>query len=460
MLMKITIFSCSSGGLIASACLAELGLQISIVDFDAQKISDLHNGIYQTYEPGLDFMLTKAREKKRIDFSTNIDDGMKDSEAVIVAVSTTSKTTFAIDLKQLHKAIEEIANTLKSTEYMPIIITSTVQSGTCENLKRLVLTLRPELVYGKHYSIICYTCFFRDGSAISDFLNPSRVIIGCDEQPERASAIIHKIFNQILHENIPVVITNFESSELIRNTSYCFALIKSAFINEIATLCSKTGADIDSVIDGIGLDKAIGRDGLHITPGIGGVIPRAANMLVDLAEIFGTDLPTLQGAIKSNSERAETIIHQIISKIGINNKSSHKTITILGLTVKPHTDDIRNSVSVRVITNLLKIDNINIFAYDPAYTNTNAKTCKLPQEIMQNKNFTLKNTVYEAANQSDAMIILTNWPEFLCMNLNKIYELMNKKQTNNPIIIDFHNMFAFDEMKNFDYVPQGLCQEK
>lgn len=453
--MKITIFSCSAGGLIASACLAEFGFSVSIVDFDEKKIADLQNGVVKTYEPGLDFILKKAQQKRLVEFSTDIETGLLDSEAAIIALSTTNKTTYEIDLKEFYASVQLIASKLKNTGYLPIIITSTVSIGVCSNIKRMIKGLRPDLVYGKNYSIICYTHFFRDGSAINDFLNPSRIIIGSDENPERAKEIIKKIFAPILHDDVRMIETNFESAELIRNASCGLALMKATFVNEIANLCSKVGADIDTIIKGIGLDEqAKGSNDIGVTPAAGGKIVRTSKILADTGGMLGAELLTLKGAIESNSQRSECIVQQIVSKIGQSDETNHKIVSIFGLTFKAHTEYIQGYVSMSVIKKLLELK-FYILAYDPAYSNIGKQNKNLAEGLVANENFELCNTAYDAVGQSDAVVIMTNWPEFLNLNFNKIHELMNKSKGRAPIIIDFRNMFSAEEMKNFDYVSQG-----
>lgn len=459
--MKIAIFGGSPSGLVFAACLAEFGYTISLMDFSPKKIDFFKLGNFDIYEPGLDFLLQKALTKQSLEFSMDISKSLENAEVIIISLSTTNKDTFDIDLTQFYIDMKNIIAKLNNTKYTPIIVISTINVGVCTNIKRSIEILRPDLIYGQHYIVLSYNCFLRDGSAINDFLNPSRIVIGydlCDEKQEKLQEIIQKIFAPILHENLPNIITNFETAELICTASCSFSVIKSAFINEIALLCSKIGADIDTTIKGLRLDKSISNEGLLITPGAAGLNPRMAKILTETAEMLGSDLTTLKGAIKSNINMVTKIVQQIISVINLESEGKNITVSILGLTFKAHTNDIRSSVSIDVIKQLLNLD-VNILAYDPAYNNTNCPTIKLPKEIAKHKNFSLVKTVYEAAEQSDAIVIMTNWPEFLSVNWIKISELMNTKKQNNPIMIDFRNMFTFEEMKNFKYIPQGKIKK-
>lgn len=454
--MKITVVGGGWVGLVSSACYSEFGSFVGVVDTNAKKIENLKKNIISVYEPGLEAIIKKSQEKESIKFSTKITDFLPDSDAIVIAVATIGEKGEDSDLSLLYSTINDISLLLKRDRYTAIFIKSIVPIGTCSTISRNINFIRPDLTPGEHYDIIANPYFFREGYAIHDFMSPSRLVLGLEGDSKKAKAAIAEVYHPIIvQSNIPVVFTNLETAELTRYASTGFVAAKMAFMNEVADLCDRVGADVNMLIKGIGLDRRIGPNALNVSPGFGGSsTPRSSRILIDTAETLGCELSVLKGVIKSNRDRMQNIIKKIVGYIEDEEGVVGKTVGILGLSYKPQTDDIKDAPSITVINELLKLG-VEVLLYDPMYAANSNKLSNIPSEITTNERFTATSSVYEAANQSDAMVIMTDWMEFRNIDLGKVFELMSKKLSPNPLIIDFRNMFSPCDMKDFRYISQG-----
>lgn len=453
--MHITIVGGGYVGLVSAICFCEFGFNVSIVDLNESRLEKLKNGIPTVCEIGLEQGLKKHSKSKSLSFSNDISDSIKDTDAVIIAVATTKPGGIDSDLSNLHETIREIALSLPNDRYIGIFIKTSVPVGTCSIVANNFRFMRPDLIPGKDYDIIANPGFLREGSAIHDFMTPNRAVIGTESNSSKALELSSKIYDSLLKMNVPFIYTNFETAELIRSATIGFISTKMAFINEMADLCDRVGADINSVIKGIALDQGIGCKSLRVSPGIGGTsFPRTIRILSNTADSLGLDLDVLNGVIKSNTERLSNIKDRIIKLIEDENSISSKRVAILGLSFKPLTSDIRESASVFVINDLLNLG-IQVYAYDPLFKPGSKENRKLSEKILSDSNFHLSDSVYEAVNQSDIVVIMTNWAEFVSLDFVKIHELMNKKIGENPVILDYRNMFSKSDLPNFNYISQG-----
>lgn len=453
--MKITVIGGQWLGLVVSGCYSEFGFSVELIDENEERIDNLKNNITNLYEPGLESLLRKNNEKGTLNFSTKINNFTQESDAIIISIDTIGKDGSDMDLSKIYKTVNEISLSLRRDKYTAIIIKSITPIGTCSTIKRTINFMRPDLTEGEHYDIISNPDFFREGSAIRDFLIPDRVIIGVDNESKKAKALILKLYEAIITPETPIISTDLETGELIRHSTTAFVLSKIALMNELSDLCDRVGTDINKLIKGLGVDSRIGPKWLSVIPGVGGAsVIRTARTLLNTAENLGCDLKILKGALDSNSNRVFYLIGKIRSYIEDSAGIEGKKLTILGLAFRSQTDDIVESASIHIIKELLKLG-AEILLYDPAYKANSANLTNIPKDIINNEKFVVTSSVYEAANQSDALIIMTSWMEFREIDFYKICELMNKKDGKKPIIIDFTNMFSKDELQNFKYISYG-----
>ncbi|MDR1390932.1 MAG: nucleotide sugar dehydrogenase [Holosporales bacterium] len=453
--MQITVVGGGYVGLVSAICFCEFGFNVQIVESSPERFKKLKGGVSPVYEAGLEQSLQKHLAADLLTISNSVTNLTRESDAIVVAVSTRNSMEEDLNLSALHKAMKEISFSLSENKYVGIFIKTSVPTGTCSIIANNTKFIRPDLISGKHYDIIANPGFLREGTAICDFMNPNGIIIGLESNSKKAKDLVEKVYASLLDAKIPFLYTNFETAELVRSTTIGFLATKMAFINEIADLCDRTGADIDVVIKGISLDQGIGPKNLAISPGFGGTsFPKTLRILSNTASSLGIDLKILNGVIKSNIERISNIKNRIVALIEDEAPLSSKKVTILGLSFKPLTNDIKDSASIFVIRDLLNSE-ICVHMYDPVFIPDSLEVSKIPTDILENKNFFLAESVYDAVNQSDIAVIMTNWAEFMSLDFNKINELMNKKPKSNPILLDYRNMFSKFDLQNFNYISQG-----
>ncbi len=454
--MHITIVGGGYVGLVSAICFCEFGFNVSVVELNDARLEKLKKGIPTVCEVGLDQGLQKHLKLNSLNFSDNISDSIENSDAIFIAVATTKPGGEDSDLSILHNSIKETALSIPSDRYIGIFVKTSVPVGTCSLIANNVKFMRPDLIPGKHYDIIANPSFLREGSAIHDFITPNRAVIGTKSDSSKARELSSKIYASLINMKVPFVYTNFETAELIRAATIGFSATKMAFINEMADLCDRVGADINTVIKGLALDQGIGYKSLDVSPGIGGTsFPRTIRILSNTADSLGLDLEVLNGVIKSNTDRISNIKDRIIRLIEDKDPILSKRIAILGLSFKPLTSDLRESASIFVINDLLNLG-IPVNVYDPLFKPGSKEIQKISEKILNDKNFHISDSVYEAVNQSDIAVIMTNWAEFTSLDFVKIHELMNKKIGENPIILDYRNMFSRSDLQNFNYIPQGI----
>mgnify|MGYP001395590879 FL=1 len=429
--MKISIIGCGYVGLVSGFCFADSGHKVTCIDNNDKKIGLLKDNKVPIYEPGLTELLLKNVENNNLSFELNITENIKDSEIVLIAVGTPTGENGDANLTFVHQCAKEIAEFISPNTQ--IIIKSTVPVGTCDAVEDII----KENCVHSEFSIISNPEFLREGNAINDFINPDRIVIGADEQTDKK--IMINLYKNIATED-KILFTSRRSSELIKYASNSMLAMRIIFINEIADLCEKIGADVTDIAKGIGLDKRIGPHFLEPGPGFGGsCFPKDARALIESGKKYDAPQTLLESVILGNENRKKNISKKILDKL---DKQSENQIGILGVTFKAETDDMRESPSLIVIPDLQE-NGMNISVYDPEGE-------KEASKLIKNVNW--KKTAYEAAENVDCLAILTDWEEFKNLDLNKLKNSMKR-----PLIYDFRNIFDPDMMTElgFEYFSIG-----
>ena len=431
--MKISIIGSGYVGLVTGACLARADLNVTCLDIDEKKIQDLESGKIPIYEPGLEDLIKEKVENNLLSFSSNIDQTIKNADAIFIAVGTpTNIENDGADLSQVFACAEAIGKNIKNNTV--VILKSTVPVGTCDKVEKIINLANPSI----DFDVVSNPEFLREGSAIFDFENPDRIIVGTKNK--NSISILNSIYKKHVDNNFPIIFTTRRSSELIKYASNSMLAMRIIFINEIADLCEKVGADVEDIALGIGLDKRIGPDFLNAGPGFGGsCFPKDARALVESGENFSAPQNLLKAVIDGNEKRKENLSKKIISII-----KDKKNIGVLGVTYKANTDDMREAPSLSIIPDLIN-KGFNISIYDPQANKVGIKE-------FEKANW--ETDIYSVAESSDCLVILTEWTEFKNMDLKKISDIMGK-----PIIIDFRNLFPLDEMEKLKIEYHSIGRE-
>jgi UDPglucose 6-dehydrogenase len=431
--MNICVIGTGYVGLVTGACLAEFGMNLICVDNDSQKIDLLKQGKVSIYEPGLEDLVAKNMREGRLRFSSSVEEGVRSSLVIFIAVGTPSNDDGSADLRAVEEVAKEIARLMDG--YKVVVVKSTVPVGTCRRLGKLIQEHQPRPI---PFDIVSNPEFQREGSAIEDFMRPDRVTIGADS--EQAVAIMKDIYSALYLIETPFVITSPESAEMIKYAANAFLATKVTFINEIANLCEHVNADVRHVAKAMGLDGRIGKKFLHPGPGYGGsCFPKDTLALSRLAHERGYTFKILDSVIEVNEEQKQRMVDKIREKVG---NLRGKTIGILGLAFKPNTNDIRESSSIAIIRGLLSMG-AKVKAYDPAAME-DSKTV-LP-DLEYGKD------AYDVASGADALVLATEWNQFRRLDLPRIKGLLRS-----PIFIDLRNVYEPDQMKKlgFNYCGVG-----
>ncbi len=432
--MRIAMIGVGYVGLVSGACFAEFGHDVTCIDVDPKKIAMLEAGGIPIYEPGLDALVEKNVKAGRLTFTTSLEDGVLDKEAIFIAVGTpTRRGDGHADLTYVFAAGEAIAKALK--EPTVVVTKSTVPVGTGRKLKELFQRVRPDL----QIDIASNPEFLREGSAIEDFMRPDRVVCGVDSA--HAREVMTGCYRPLNTIEVPILFTSLETSELIKYATNSFLATKITFINEMADLCERVGADVNEVARGMGLDGRIGRKFLHAGPGYGGsCFPKDTLALVRTAEQNGVDLRIVESTINVNEMRKRKMVRKITDAMG--GSVAGKTIAVLGVTFKPNTDDMRDAPSLVVLPSL-KGEGAVIRAYDPEGKKEAEKL--LPEVVWA-------QDPYDAVEGADAIVVLTEWNEFRGLDLDRVRELVRQ-----PKIIDLRNIFNPAEVaqRGFAYISIG-----
>lgn len=427
--MKIGIIGSGYVGLVTGTCLAHLGHQVLCIDKDAEKITLLRQGRSPIYEPGLEEMIRENRARKRLDFSTQIVQAVRRCEILFICVNTPPKDNGEADLSFVENVAREIAENLK--EYRLVVEKSTVPVQTGEWVYK---TIRENQARRSFFDVASNPEFLREGSAVHDFLNPDRIILGVSGP--KAEQILRKLYEPLGGK---IVVTDLKSAEIIKHASNSFLATKISFINAVARICDAAGADIEKVAEGMGLDPRIGPTFLKAGIGFGGFcFPKDLSAFLRISEKLGVRFDLLQEVLNINEAQKNYFV-QKIEKALWNIKD--KTLGILGLAFKPNTDDIRFAPSIDIIRRLLK-EGANIQAYDPAAT---SKFRRLFKQVRYVK------TPYDALRGADALVLITEWEEFSSLDFKRIKKLMRQ-----PFIVDGRNLYSPEDMIKLGFRYYGI----
>jgi UDPglucose 6-dehydrogenase len=426
--MRIAMVGAGYVGLVSGACIADFGHQVTCIDKDSIKISALNAGEIPIYEPGLDEIVRSNVRQGRLSFATDLSEILDEADAVFIAVGTPSRRGDGhADLSYVYAATREIA--LALTRFTVVITKSTVPVGTGDEIERIIRELRPEI----DFAVVSNPEFLREGAAIHDFKHPDRIVVGTDD--ERARAILAEIYRPLYLNRAPIVFTGRRTAELIKYAANAFLATKVTFINEIADLCERVGADVQEVARGIGLDNRIGSKFLHPGPGFGGsCFPKDLRALIKTAHDYDVPMRILEAVETVNDTRKRAMARKVSSVFG--GVLRGKTIAILGLTFKPNTDDVREAPSVALITALQDMG-ARVRAYDPV-------GMEQAKQILAD--VTYCQGPYDCVEEADAVVIITEWEQFRALDLERVRDLMAC-----PVMVDLRNVYRPEDVKKYGF---------
>jgi UDPglucose 6-dehydrogenase len=410
-------------GLVSGACFADFGHQVTCVDKDAGKIAALQRGEIPIFEPGLDTLVAANVKAGRLDFTTDLNDPVGQADAVFIAVGTPSRRGDGhADLSYVHAAASEIAGALKG--FTVVVTKSTVPVGTGDEVERLIHEANP----GADVAVASNPEFLREGAAIRDFKFPDRIVVGTDD--ERARKVLGEIYRPLSLNQAPVMYTARRTAELIKYAANAFLATKITFINEIADLAEKVGADVQEVARGIGMDNRIGPKFLHAGPGFGGsCFPKDTRAILKIALDHDVPLRIIEAVLAVNDNRKRAMARKVSHALGGSLRG--KTVAVLGLTFKPDTDDMREAPSIPLVTGLLDMG-ATVRAFDPV---------GMEQARHELPDITYCDDAYACAQGADALVIVTEWVQFRALDLARL-----KLQMKQPVVVDLRNIYRPDEM--------------
>jgi UDPglucose 6-dehydrogenase len=436
--MNITMLGTGYVGLVSGTCFSEFGFDVCCVDKDKDKINNLKNDIIPIYEPGLQNLVKKNKNSGRLSFSNDIDQNIKKADIVFIAVGTPSRRGDGhADLTYVYEAAEKIAKNLDG--YTVIVNKSTVPVGTGAEVKNIIKKINPKALF----DVVSNPEFLREGNAIEDFMRPDRVVVGIET--EKAKQLMSILYKPLYLIETPILFTDLNTAELIKYSANAFLAVKISYINQMSDLCEKVGADVHDVAKGIGLDKRIGSKFLHPGPGYGGsCFPKDTLALVQTAKEYDLNLSLVETVVKYNKQRKSDMADKIIE--AFNNNCQNKKISILGLSFKPETDDMRDSPSLDIIP-ILKEKGFDISVFDPVAMDEAKKLLK---------NIEFSNNIEECLQDSDGLVILTEWNEFRGLSATRLKKIMKGN-----ILIDLRNSLNPDSFKKsgFNLIQLGRTKK-
>ncbi len=416
--MQVAMIGCGYVGLVSAACFSEFGTRVVCVDQDAGKIARLNEGLIPIYEPGLDDLVRSNVRAGRLEFTSDLAPAVAASDAVFIAVGTPSRRGDGhADLAYVFAAAKEIAQALDG--YTVIVNKSTVPVGTADQVEELIRANRPDA----DFDVVSNPEFLREGSAINDFMRPDRVVIGT--AGERPRSIMRQLYRVLYLIETPIVFTDRRSAELIKYAANAFLATKITFINEIADLCERVGADVHDVAHGIGLDGRIGRKFLHAGPGFGGsCFPKDTLALIRTAQEQASPVRIIETVFDINEARKRRMADKIIDACG--GRIDGRIIAVLGVTFKPNTDDMRDAPALDILPALVAAG-ATVRAFDPA-------GMKEARELIHGVHW--QDDPYQAMEGAHALVVLTEWNEFRALDVARIRELLAA-----PVIVDLRNIY-------------------
>ena len=431
--MRVAMIGTGYVGLVSGACFADFGHEVVCIDKDAGKIDRLLKGEIPIFEPGLDDLVERNVREGRLSFTLDGAEAIRTADAVFIAVGTpTRRGDGHADLSYVYAAAEEIAGLIDG--FTVIVTKSTVPVGTGDEVEAIVRKARPDA----QFAVVSNPEFLREGAAIEDFKRPDRVVVGTDD--ERAKAVMNELYRPLFLNETPIVFTGRRTSELIKYAANAFLAMKITFINEMADLCEAVGADVQQVAKGIGLDKRIGGKFLNAGPGYGGsCFPKDTLALVRTASDAGAPVRLIETTVAINDARKKAMAGKVADAVDGDLKG--KTVGVLGLTFKPNTDDMRDAPSLDIIP-ALQAMGATVQAFDPEGHEA--------RQMLREVDF--KANAYDAVENADAVVIITEWDQFRALDLDRVKMLMKS-----PVVIDLRNIYRPDDMqrRGFRYTSVG-----
>jgi UDPglucose 6-dehydrogenase len=422
--VNISVVGTGYVGLVTGTCFAEFGVHTTCIDIDESKIKQLTKGDIPIYEPGLKELVEKNVREGRLEFTTELGPAVKDSLVVFIAVGTPPREDGTADLSFVDQVAREIAENLNG--YKIIVTKSTVPVGTGERIRRIIKQTKKS---NCQFDVVSNPEFLREGSAVNDFMRPDRVVIGTNS--DQATAIMKELYRPLYLIDTPFVITNVETSEMIKYASNAFLAVKITFINEVADLCERTGADVHRVAKAMGLDGRISKKFLHPGPGYGGsCFPKDTRAITQVAKEHGMELEIINAAVRVNERRPLQMTEKILNMLDGDAKG--KTVGMLGLAFKPNTDDMREAPSIPICRKLHELG-ATVKAFDPA---------SMDEAKAVLKNVVYCEDMYEVAEGADVLVVVTEWPQFRNLDIKKVKALLNE-----PRVVDLRNIYSPERMK-------------
>jgi UDPglucose 6-dehydrogenase len=430
--MKIAVIGTGYVGLVTGACFSEVSVNVICVDIDQKKIDNLNKGIIPIYEPGLEEIVLRNSTKNKLKFSTSLQESIKDVDVVFIAVGTPPDEDGSADLKYVLSVASDIGKYIQ--KQIVVVNKSTVPVGTAEKVKQAIqkeLTLRGQTI---EFYVASNPEFLKEGSAIDDFMKPDRIVIGTDNVD--AENIMRKLYKPFLLNGHPIIFMDIPSAEMTKYAANAMLATKISFMNDVANLCEIMGADVNMVRRGIGSDARIGSKFIYPGVGYGGsCFPKDVKALIKTAKDNHYNMRILNAVEEVNDFQKSVLFNKVNTHF--NNQLKGKTFAIWGLAFKPKTDDMREAPSLVIIENLLKAG-ANVVAYDPVAVHEAKR--------ILGDTISYSDEMYDTITKADALLIITEWPEFRSPDFDEI-----SKRLNNKVIFDGRNIFDFNEMKNMGY---------
>jgi UDPglucose 6-dehydrogenase len=429
--MKIAIIGSGYVGLVTGACFAEVGHEVICVDNDETKVKALRSGSIPIYEPGLEQLVQRNVSAHRLHFSGSIEEGVDNSQVVFIAVPTPPQADGSVDLTYIERVAREIASVLK--EYRVIVDKSTVPVKTGE---KVADTIRRYNKVNVDFDVVSNPEFLREGCAVADLMEPDRIVIGSNS--ERALAIMKRVYEPFM---APIMVTDINSAELIKHAANSFLALKISYINALSAICETSGADVELVAEGIGADKRIGRSFLNAGLGYGGsCFPKDIAAFIAISEQIGEPFHLLREVQRINQRQRERFVKRLRETLWV---LKEKRIAVWGLTFKPDTDDVRSSVAVDLVNDLIR-EGAHVTAYDPK-GNERVRELKLCPGVQ------LANSALEAVEEAETLILATEWPDFADVDLTEVHRRMHT-----PIVFDGRNLFDPKTMRDLGFQYYGV----
>jgi UDPglucose 6-dehydrogenase len=429
--MKIAMVGSGYVGLVSGACFADFGHDVVCIDKDASKIEQLRQGVMPIFEPGLDALVESNVKAGRLTFTTDLAEGIKGAKAIFIAVGTPSRRGDGhADLSFVHAVAREVGENLANDAV--VVTKSTVPVGTGDQVERILADSgTPHKV-----AVVSNPEFLREGAAIGDFKRPDRIVIGAEDDFGRE--VMQEVYRPLFLNESPILFVNRRSSELIKYAANAFLATKITFINEMADLCEKVDANVQDVARGIGMDNRIGSKFLNAGPGYGGsCFPKDTLALLKTAEDYDSPTRIVEAVVKTNESRKRAMGRKVLEALGGAEAARGKKVAMLGLTFKPNTDDMRDSPAI-AIAQTLDDAGVKICAFDP-------EGMEIAQPLMPHVN--MCDNPYEAIENADATVIVTEWDAFRALDLDRVKSLANA-----PILIDLRNIYNPGDVRDAGFI--------